>query len=594
MQVQNSSQSVYLNPTKTKSKNNVSFRQAQANFFATGDNHGKIDPLPGFLDTITVNSDKIFPNKDDKGTKNYGIFNGDWYMNPGECGYLTQPDKNAGFFQRELFNAVITSIKTMVPNFRALYVPGNHGFDGGDKNLIDLLKNSDTTTVITNCDFDKSPIMQSLTPKEKEKIKQVEVLELPDDKNPNLVNKILVLGITQAGVDFYNPGLVNNLAIIDRTKKKDAQMKEEDFKTTYSVLNKIVSDFKEKNPNSVVMVMSHTGTPVSKMIARNVADIDVIFNGHDHKDEDSVEGKTHIISTGADSKKVDAVSIHFDDNGKWDGVSTTNKFYTKDSEPQPNNPLRPLLENFFSKDKQPIVQIACPLAATELSQHRKNPDGSIKVKDAVRVENNLLANFVNDGILSTIRTVEPDIQIWGCASSAFRQDLPVNKEGVNNFQLMNLLSGQTDSLSKIFTGDMNGSEVVEMVTENMRDHAKAPTRNTMVQWSGIQVNKSGYMEAVKDDTINDPAVTSQFVKIKDKDGKYQSINPNATYKVALPNYFFIRPKLPIIQNKIPARFSPVVRDNEVLTMKDAFRDYLKINHDKVCVSDYQAQEVRVI
>ena len=572
------------NPVFTP-KNRINFGQGQVNILAISDNHGKIEPLSDLWSSFSYNFKNIFPKMNNSSTKNVFIQAGDWYMNPKAKFYLTYPKKNAGDFQKEAFNILIKSMKEITPNLEIIYLPGNHDYDGGDKYLFNLVKKNDVTTVITNCNLKNSPVIQALKPEEKSRIKRYEILQVQDDKKSDLKHKILLLGLMQPGVDFYNPNLVKGIDIIDRTNKKDAKIKENDLKNTYSALNKIIFDFKKREPKGVVIVASHNGESIAKMIAKNTSSIDIIFNGHDHEDGNSIyispKGKqTNIISLGHNSEKFDALTIHFSDAGKWDNKrDPVRVFYTKNTPRVANNPFENFFKECFKEDLKPLLHIKGPDEITVLSQQN------------IRKENNYLANFVTDTIFAGIKKHQPDTQIFGIASSAIRQDLRVNGKGVSNLELRNVISGQPDNVSLVYTGKVSGSKLTHIIKENIADHMQNMDRNTIVQWSGVQFNKTRIIKAIEKNKIKKAADISKFIKIKNEKGEYKPIDLNIKYKIAVPNYFFMKPKMPKLYN-ISERFKPVQENGKTLTLNQLFKKELADNNFKVNMPDLS--DIRII
>ena len=56
----------------------------------------------------------------------------------------------------------------------------------------------------------KSPIVENLV-KQGKNIVQSKVIEIDDDKDPNLKHHALFLGVTIPAMDFYNPGLLKEM-----------------------------------------------------------------------------------------------------------------------------------------------------------------------------------------------------------------------------------------------------------------------------------------------------------------------------------------------------------------------------------------------
>ncbi len=557
-----------------KQNKKVNFGSADINMLATSDNHGKVESLPYFWNAIEHNIDRIFPKKETNSTLEVGIIGGDWFMKPDSKGFITDSKMEAGQVQLNFLNKLVSSIKDRVPGIKVLYTPGNHDLDGGDRRLMKYLGQADITTVFTNAYHKSSPAITDLSPEEREKIKEYAVLEVPDDKNPKKIHKALFLGVMIMGIDYYNPELVNDIDFIDRTNKKDADIKEEDIEYTFKALNKVIGEFKKENPQGAVVLTSHTGNRISEMLVKNVKGINMVWNGHDHEDriilvKDIDNKDVPVISLGHDFKKFDSASLHFEDDGsiKLDNFKVYNSRF--------NNPFTTLLAQKLGKDMKPLLYIEGPENMEILSQK------------GVRKENSLLANFVNDAILSSINKYEPGTQIFGMPSSAIRQDLPVNK-GITNLEIRNIMSGQTDSLSNVHVGNVKGSAIAQIIMENLEEHRKNEDRNTMIQWSGIQIQKTKLIEMLLNNPIEKINLNNvkNYIKIKNKEGKYEPVKFEQTYKMAIPEYFFKKPKI-IAVKELENEFKPINK-----TMNELFREHLTDNNYRVKAPD--PEDIRII
>ena len=555
----------------------ISFGEARVNILATSDNHGKISRVSPFYQNIYENRDNIFIDRDKTSTLNMFAVVGDWFMNPRLSGFLSAPKKTAGDFQVVFLNKLIMSLKHLVKDknqnarFETVYTPGNHCFDAGDKYLIDHLKQAKLTTVVTNADLDNSPLIKNLKQKEKEKFVNSKEFSIKDSKNPNLIHKVLVLGVTTPGVDFYNPNLVSDIDIYDRSNKNDLATRKEDIPKTLNVLNEQIQEFKKKNPEGVVILLNHGGNVISNIIAENVDQINLILNAHDHKDMETVVNGTHIVSLSQDFEKLSAINLYFDDDGKFRMDKSLNKdnklatnFYTDFSKKPEINPFK-CLEAAVEEDNKPILRI-------------NDPENKINIlsKKDVRHKNSVLANFITDSILASIRKDYPEVDVFGVASSAFRQDIHMN---ATNLELLNSLGGSIQDLSKIYIGDITGNELAAIIVENVEANNANPETNTIFQWSGIRFNRKLLTQ--------NPENVEQAIQIKNKDGEYENLNPEKIYKVALPNKFFSKPniqKAKILED----RFMPTE-----LTMNDLFRSYLADNNYEVTLSD-STKETRII
>ncbi|MDD3150180.1 MAG: 5'-nucleotidase C-terminal domain-containing protein, partial [Candidatus Gastranaerophilales bacterium] len=542
--------------------------------------------------TVRSNRDEMFPNSNKKNTLNVFDVAGDFFINPTKTGLRTPQAENTGRTYVLFLNIFTDSIRKLLDrnsnseiigrnsNFEAIYTPGNHCFDGGDGWLLDTMKRMRMTTVLTNADFKKSPLIkkhknESRNAEMKERIKQYKILEVADDKNPNLKNKILVLGVTIPGVDYYTPGLVQDLHIIDRCNKKDVKIEEKDLKNTFKILDKTIKKFKDEYPDGAVVLNSHTGMRLSKMIAEKVPDINVILNGHDHVDVEEKVNNTHIVSLSSDNKLVAAIKLHFDDDGKLDnldGEKIAKKFYSKDTKPQKNNHIQKFLKNLFEEDQKPLIKI-------------NDPNGEVSklevVEEEIRTENSLLANYVTDSVLSSIKKNNPDVQAFGLLSSAFR-DGSTLKEDSTNMDLINLMDGSIVALSEVYIGEVSGKNLAGLITENVVDNLKS-SRNTILQWSGIKIDKNAFKKASESDNFDD---INQSILIK-KDGKYEPIDYSDTYKIALPLKYLIKDSI---------KYPPKIKKSFEKTNKsvdDYFIKHLEKNNFVINIDD-NVREKRII
>lgn len=530
-----------------RKQHNVSFGASQLNIFATADNHGKLANLPPFFANIVKNAKAIFAQttQTNESTVNIGIFNGDWFMDPAKGGYITDPSKKAGDYQSFALGMLIDSIKQMAPGFKAFFIPGNHDYDGGDRLLINHLKDNDITTIMSNTKIKTSSAIQELPVADQSKFVNKVVIDIPDDKNPAIVNKVLMLGVTIPGLEFYVPGGTDGMDIIDKNNKKDAKLMEKDLQATFKRLDTMIAEFKQANPKGLVILNDHTSFRITEIIVRNLKEApDIIFDGHDHKDETNiirVKGingeyikSVPVFSLQDDNEKFDAIKVHFDDEGVFDRYNMIT-YYSSNARELKNNPFTKFVDEAFVEDRKPLLHISGPEHLEELSPVN------------VRKDNNLLANFVTDAILDQINTGDNklgrDTQILCIGSSGLRQGLAVNDK-TDNLKVRNVFSDPIEAISKVSVANMKGSDIALMTIENMAGHKLDMDRNTMFQWSGVQIMKTDLIDIINEnDTENDKRV-AQTIRVKNDNGVYEPIDFNKEYKIAIPDYFFVRPKSP--------------------------------------------------
>ena len=539
-----------------------SFTSARINIIAKGDEHGYVSRSANFFYTIKRNFDDIFQKADDESTLNLFLLSGDIFMNPSKKGFITRKSSTNGDIQADFMNTTINSIKKLLPEkskFEAIFDPGNHDYDSGDKNLFSLLKKVNVTTVMTNIDQKNSPAFKKL---DKDKFVDSKIFEIPDDKNPKLKHNVLILGVTIPTMDFYNPGLLKGIKFIDNANKKDAQIKESDLTNTFELLNKKIKRFRQEHPKGAVVLMSHTGTPISSMIRDNVPGINEILNGHDHLNSSSTRGLTHISSLGQNNEMFKSIRLHFDDKGDLD-LRETNTFFTN-THPisgEEENPLQKLYHETLHKDIEPIITLRCPEIENELSY-----------TDEIRYKNSYLANYLTNSIKRSLKNEDPAIDAVGIQSSIIRGNI---KNASTNIDLLKVFDGVSEDLSGIYSGYVDGKALAGMVYENVITNLKSPKRNTIIHWSDIQVNRS---MIAKDPDCN----IYDAIKIRNKETKqFERINPEKAYKIAIAEKYLIKDDIEY-PAKIRDNFKPVGKTYDELFRQDLeFFDYFIKITDKV-------------
>ncbi len=464
-------------------------------------------------------------------------------------------------------------------NFIALYTPGNHCFDGGDEWLFNKLDRSQYTTVLTNVDRTHSPIADGLI-RQGEKFCTHKILEIPDSKDSQRINRVLVLGVTIPTMNYYNPGLLQKTRFYDNSKKNDALLEEKDLRKTIRVVKHNVSVFKQKYPDGAVVVMSHMGNKISGMLAENIPEIDVILNGHDHKEFEILKGKTFILSHGQGSKFMRSVQLKFDDNGKLSEVKSR-KFETErfDKLARKDKHLQNFLNVNVKKDLVPLVYFKDNSGQAE----------ELVLDDSIRYSNNVLANYITSAIKRSIRIDYPEIDVVGIPSTIFRNGLKSNEKRstFNNLDLMKMFDGVSENLSTVRIGKISGEELYSLVLENTLNNLKSKTRNAMIQWSDIQVNRT-LIKEIKEGKSD--LNYTDAVKIRNfETNEFEPINFKKDYTILMSEKYLIKDTSNI---KVPAR----IRDKfEQLpySYDTLFRRYLELVNYDVKITD-KTKEKRIL
>ena len=626
----------------------TSFKGARVNILASADNHGNIMRLPRVIKTIENNAKEIFPKAGENSTANFFTLVGDWFINPSKKGFLTHPELSNGDFQNLALLKTIDNVKAILYKTAAkagkltqnsslslevLYDLGNHCLDGGTQFMLNVMRKNPMKTLVTNVNLDKSPaIAEAMV--NSDKIVKSAVYSVPDDKKPDLLHKIMFLGITIPSMDFYNPGLCEGLEFYDNSNKKDANLKEEDIQGTIKAVKDEVDKFKKENPKGAVILLSHMGIRLSELLHKNVPEIDHILNGHDHKNvQSSVNGKS-ITSLGKDNEILKALNLEFDDDGNLAKI-TMNTYFTEKTvtDGLENSEFQKFLNSFFEKDLEPLIS---------LSEHKNEPNpsvtekveiedvmnkilGNLGITDAatrenlmrnenfknmikneaeksleategvkkglnkltygneIRYQNSYLMNYLTSAIKRTIRDkLDPQVFTVAIQSSIVRGGL---EDGSDNLRVMKVFDGVSEDLSNLRIGDVKGEELVGLITENILANLKAPTRNTIIHWSDVQVNRS-LIEAIQNGTANDEY--SDAIRVRNPLTKqFEPIDLDETYRMVIGEKFLVKDDI-----EWPGR----IRDRFVSlekTYDQLFRDYISSVDYKLHITP-KTKEQRII
>ena len=403
---------------------------------------------------------------------------------------------------------------------------GNHDLDAGDAFIYKVMKRPNMKTLVTNVDIENSPGIQKMMDKTSNVTKS-HVYSIPDDKDPNMVHKVLLMGVTIPSMKFYNPGLLKQMSFFDDCNKKDANLTEADLQNTFKVVKEEVKKKKKENPKGAVVLMSHTGATISKMIRKHVPDIDVILNGHDHKNLTSMKEQTNIDSLGKDNEIIKALNLRFDDDGDLEKEVNTYFAKTTSKVDFDKNPLRILLYKLLSEDLKPLVSL------TDISG---NEAELVYNEKDIRCKNSYLANWLTSAVKRTVRDICQDKDvIVGIQSSIIRGGL---KNGSNNLDIMKIFDGVSEDLSNVQIGSVQGNELVGLIVENIKGNLKDPKRNTIIQWSDIQVNRTLISEILSGDS--NKSLDSAIKVRDDATNEFRPIDLNKRYKIAIGEKFLVK------------------------------------------------------
>ena len=553
-----------------------SFKAAQVNILATSDNHGNVHSLPKFVKTVETNKSDIFQKAASPSTLNVFAVAGDWFINPSKKGFLTKPKMTNGDIQLRFLKETITSVKKAAGDdtrFETIFTMGNHDLDGGDKFMYKVVNTAPMKTLVTNVDVPNSPGMQAVLANKPEAVAKSFEFEVPDDKNPNLNHKVLFVGVTIPTMDFYNPGLLKKMKFYDNGNSKDANLNEEDIQGTIQSIAKEVDAFKEKNPKGAVVLLSHMGDRLSKIIRDNVPQINVILNGHDHVFKTSLKGKTNINSLGKDNEMIKSLNLHFNDEGDLE-TTDMNTFFSDLTliDDLDKHPIQLKLQENFSEDMKPKVFVS----------NYAGEETELDYGNEIRYSNSYLANYLTSAVKRSVREMHPDVFSVALQSSIIRGGI---KDGSNNLDLMKVFDGVSENLSNLKIGEVNGYELAGLITENIQANLKAPTRNTIIHWSDVQVDRTLMSEiaAGKSDKKYIDAVKVR----KDGTKDFEPIDPMKKYKIVLPEKYLVKDDIKWPQ-RIRSNFESLGK-----TYDQLFREYLESVDYLVKITD-KTKEQRVL
>ena len=556
--------------------NNISFQGARINILATADNHGNVLKMPIWLKTVENNAKDIFEKSNEESTRNFFAIVGDWFINPSKQGYLTKPKLTNGDLQNltmlktiEMLRGIVTNVAQGAAYFETLFTAGNHCLDAGDGFLLNVMKKNPMKSLITNVNLNKSPAVVRAM-EESDNIVKSAVYSIPDDKNPNFLHKVLFLGVTIPSMDFYNPGLLKGMTFYDNCNEKDTNLDESKLQGTVASVKKEVENFKKHNPKGAVILLSHTGGKISELICKKVPQINLVLNGHDHKNSQTNVGKTSVNSLGKDNEMIKALNLEFDDNGNIVKTSMTPYFTAVTlADGIEKHPFQLFLNDFLEKDMHPLVSLKASSGVRELTYGNE-----------LRYSNSYLMNYLTSAIKSVVKeSIDSDLFTVGIQSSIVRGGL---KDGANNLDVMKVFDGVSEDLSNLKIGTVKGKELAGLIVENVLYNLKAPTRSTIIHWSDIQVNRSMIAD-IKNG--NSDADYIEAIKVRNKkSGEFEPINPDKDYKMLINEKYLVKDDIEWAK-KIRSRFVSIDK-----TYDQLFKTYLTRNKYKINITPLTTEQ----
>ena len=466
-----------IQPINNKFSKNNSFKGAILNINAFSDTHGELSLANQALEEMRSRRNDIFMKTDEKGTANVMAICGDWFMDGGERGYLTNPNREVAKFQLDIFNEFIKQIKSFASNTLTLFTLGNHEFDGGVSLLDDILTGLNAEVLFSNIDISSSIGLQKSI--SANKIINEKIVEIQDDKNPNVKHKFLFLGISPVNLGSYQNNL-SGITLLDNINKPQRYVDRKDYEKTLNDCKKKIAKFKSENPTGHIILMSHTGVQFADTLARESA-VDLVFDGHEHKDVIRVVNGTPIVPLSQNFRKVVNAKIKVDDEGT---LSDIDLGFFCPLENETKGPLSKLYQKLFAKDLK-----------YKYSVRTDNEDIKQLDLEDIRKGNSFLANFVTDIVLSELRKIDSSIDFFALNSSAIRHPLTVSKKQENSFaDVINVLSGIREDEAQVMTTKLSGQDIIYIILDNLIFNQDMPQQNPLIHYSGLILDRTAMIE----------------------------------------------------------------------------------------------------
>jgi 5'-nucleotidase len=364
---------------------------------------------------------------------------------------------------------------------------GNHEFDRGQQVLADFLANAKFPIISANLDISNtSPLHNRIRPWHILKVQGQKIgvfgLTTPDTA---------ILANVGEGVKFTDPIAAARVAV--RALKQQG-------------INKIVA-------------LTHLGFDEDLDLARQVTDIDIIIGGHSHTPVGNITNAEHpyplveqrgsrspvlVVTDWEWGKYLGDLSVRFDGNGKL--IAWAGKPHAVEMSIAPDREFEDKLKAYAAPIESLRQQV--------IGQSLVELDGD-RIK--MRTEETSLGNLIADAVLA--KTKLDRVQVALVNAGGIRNGLPKGKITMGNV-LEVLPFGNT--ITRI---DLTGKQLQEALENGVSLAEQEEGRFPQV--AGLHFEWDRNLAAGN-------RVTK--IEVKDESGKFELLNPEATYRVATNNF----------------------------------------------------------
>ena len=150
--------------------------------------------------------------------------------------------------------------------------------------------------------------------------------------------------------------------------------------------------------------------------------------------------------------------------------------------------------------------------------------------------------------------------------------------------MLKMFDGVNEDLSGVQIGKITGQELIDLIVENVLNNLISRTRNSLIQWSDIQVNRSLFKK-IKNNQSD--LAYYDAIKIRNKEtGEFEPIKPDKEYSILLPDKYLVKDS-PHIETpaKIREKFEKIPE-----TYDSLFRKHLEMADYEIKITDKQKEE----